>query len=68
MRELFSDNQYEILNIGIEGGTVIKNKEKKEFKSYWDSKQFKRAKKLWPDAVVIMFGTNDARLDVWDQQ
>lgn len=53
--------RYLVGNFGHSGRTVLK----KDPKTYWKSKQFKRALSFQPDIVVIKLGTNDSKPESW---
>ena len=70
LKDLFDPNRYDVSNFGSSGRTLIKNEEGVDvpgFNPYWDTNEIKSALKSWPDAVLIMFGTNDAKHGIWDE-
>ena len=53
---------YEVRNFGKQSTTVMKNGSA----PYWNTSEFAASLDYAPDIVVIMFGTNDARPENWE--
>lgn len=53
-------SEYDVMNFGVSGRTLLK----KGDKSYWNESRYAEALASSPDIVVIMLGTNDAKLGV----
>lgn len=51
-------NKFIVKNFGISARTMLKNGDR----PYWKEKEFEAAKAFSPDIVIIMLGTNDAKL------
>lgn len=51
-------SSYAVSNFGVSARTMLKNGDR----PYWNETQFTEAKALKPDVVIIMLGTNDAKL------
>ena len=55
---------YNIHNYGLGGMCATKSIDKF---SYWGTKQYKDAMMCKPSIVILMFGTNDAKYDNWNE-
>ena len=53
---------YEVENFGKQSATVMKNGKV----SYWNTSEYTASLNYNPDIVVMMFGTNDARPENWE--
>ncbi len=56
----FLGDNYEVTNFGVNSRTMLKNGDK----PYWNESQYTQALALNPDIVIIMLGTNDAKLEL----
>eukprot|EP01041_Mallomonas_annulata_P006096 gene6096-12316_t len=52
------------LNFGIPSATIMK----KGVSSYWNSSPYEQALKSNPSIVIIQLGTNDAKIELWNQK
>ncbi len=52
---------YNVSSFGVSGSTVLRN----SYNPYISQVAFQKAKEFLPDIVVILLGTNDARVDVY---
>jgi len=58
--QILLGNDYEVSNFGVSARTLLK----KGDRPYWNETQYTQALNLNPDIVVIMLGTNDAKLSL----
>ena len=54
-------SQYSVRNFGVNGHTL----QKQAKASYWSHRYFRASSEFAPDIVLIMLGTNDARVNNW---
>jgi len=55
---------YNVKNFGVSGSTVLLH----TYEPYIEQEAFQRAKEFLPTIVVILLGTNDARVDIYYEQ
>jgi len=57
----FRKDAYEVRNFGVSGRTVLK----KTSDSYWKESKYNEVLAWEPDIVIIKFGTNDSKNNIW---
>ena len=54
-------SNYEVVNFGVSGATLMRNGDY----PYWNLPEFKTIGEFRPNIVILMLGTNDAKLNNW---
>jgi lysophospholipase L1-like esterase len=63
-----SMNSIKVINFSMGGRTMIKRGENIEDFPYAWQHQYRDALESKPDVVILMLGTNDAKIPIWNQQ
>jgi lysophospholipase L1-like esterase len=62
MNMLNNKSKYEVINFGVDGKTMMKT----GAGPYWNEQAYKDALNSEADIVIMMFGTNDSRINQWN--